>query len=305
MFGTIIETLGSLVLADGAQSHSLTLQHTWPVEYILAAIALALVAAGAYAWAERTRRGRRGVITLFVLRSTLLALTVWSLAEPRLVGTTIQSIPSNTAVLVDSSASMRLHDAPGMPRHAHVGSLIAKLETRLVDRPGNSRVPADRAQLEIYATGTPAARVTDVSELSYTQAQTQLGDVLTKLRDRVAVASLGSIVLVSDGDFPLSTQHGAQIRQLRAAGARVHVLGVGDTRVSDNLEITALSAPTQLPLGALASVAARVQRLGAGGRNATVRLQIDGLLFGQEVVAFDTQGRGAVSFQVPLKQPGL
>lgn len=197
--------------------------------------------------------------------------------------------PSRVAVLVDSSASMSLSDAPpGAAAPAasrgeqavaalRAGGLLEALRARQDVSVWRFDAAAERLAVlprgTAAASGTAANTEADWSErLAFQGDETRLGDVLGRVLDEEPAAALSGVIVLTDGVTTAGTDPRAAAAALAAADVAVYPLGVGSDVISPNVRVADLLAPARVFPDDAFAVTAHLQSQGLAGRR--VRLEL-------------------------------
>ena len=203
------------------------------------AVVLAAAVVLATAWAAYVRVSvplapyRRAVLT--ALRAVTLLLILGILLRPVRVLPPDIARDAIVAVVLDTSASMRLPDASGARRIDRAASFIS-----------GQLMPAlsKRFQPEWLAAGETLAPVVEGS-VQAVAPRTDLSGALRAVGDRYRGRTVAGIVLVTDGGDTSGRDVAAA---LEGEALPVFTVGVGDPQVARDREVVSLSAG-QAPLG--------------------------------------------------------
>jgi uncharacterized membrane protein len=228
-------------------------------------IALGLGLAGLLLLARRfaAAPSARGLV-LTLLRGSALAILVVILLNPVRVSESRRPGRKPGAVLlVDNSRSMGL-ERPTR-RIDEANRLIAEAEARLT--------PDRRPRIEKYRFGRELSALEESEAPRAEEDETRLVSALERLPSRFGDAPPIGVFVVSDGRATESAPLAAVARGYRRLGVPVHVVPVGDPRVSGDVALQDVIAPRDAPPGTRVPVRVVVRSRGFDGRRAEVRIR--------------------------------
>lgn len=197
-------------------------------------LCLATAAAGIYAWRRlgaRVRKKDRVVLT--TLRAGAVALTLFLLLDPSLVGRRVQPGEQMVALLFDDSMSMRIAGGDGASRGERLQQAYrdagADAEERI-----RARFPVVR-----YGFGLGVERLDAVDALAFDQPVSDPFSAVDGALSDLAGAEVAAVVLFSDG-VPQPTGEEA-IERVAARGVPVFTVGVGTAEAWRDVELAGLS----------------------------------------------------------------
>ncbi|MDH3479967.1 MAG: hypothetical protein OEO20_16855, partial [Gemmatimonadota bacterium] len=164
----------------------------WPA-WVLAAVALALLALAVVPYLRTRRLERRDRVILASLRAAAFAILVLCLARPLLVVATVVPQQNFLGILVDDSRSMRIVDHAGSPRSEFVSEHFGPDGSPLLS------ALAERFKLRFFRFSESAQRVSDASDFGFAGRRTDLGGAIAAAQRELAAVPLAGLVLVSDG----------------------------------------------------------------------------------------------------------
>ena len=204
---------------------------------------------------------------LVALRASALGTLVLILLNPTRVQEARQTGPQPGAVfLLDQSRSMSL-EAPRTRAQA-AGDLIQQAISQL---PHDRRPPIRR-----FGFGREIRALSDSDQaLNPRDDQTRLNAALEQLARRFGEVLPFGVFVVSDGR---STEPGpepldATGRAFRALGVPVHVVALGDERISGDVAISEIDPPRQVRPGTRVPVRVSVRSRGYGGQRAELKIR--------------------------------
>lgn len=220
--------------------HALIGRPGWMAALVVVTL-LAVVAAAAFGWRERSV-ARRGAVLLFGLRllSIAAAATLVLGIERRTL--TEREEPSRVVLLVDRSASMTLPPSTNVSaspsRAAVVETVVEDLAKQLSDR---HRVRS--AQFDV------AVEYRAANDVGDNGSTTRLGEALRRVLSDHATTPLAAIFLASDGGWNAGADPLEAADQAVAHSVPVHTLGVGPLREPPTVGLRDLAAPSRAATG--------------------------------------------------------
>ncbi|MBT6275209.1 MAG: hypothetical protein HOI95_13865 [Chromatiales bacterium] len=231
-------------------------------------------------WPGRMVLWARVILTL----SLLLALL-----DPRLVTPAKAPSAGSVVVIVDDSLSMRTASRPGHSRGAEAWSLV---------QPGKGTLSqAIEAGFEVryFSAGTVTRSISHTDSPRFDSPYMNLGHALdTAARERPS-----AVVFVSDGGGEMDASVERALLALRAAGAPVHSIAVGQPPAAPDIEVVSLESTRRSLIGSAVTVKAALRHVGLAGQTVTVSLEVDGLREDERQVTFGDEAQLAlVSFEI-------
>jgi uncharacterized membrane protein len=268
--------------------------------YAAAAAGLALAAAAVLTYrrvgGQATPRARA---TLLALRLALIGLVVLCLFRPVLVVKTAVPQQNVLAVLLDDSRSMQVRDWQDKPRGAFEQEQFATPERPLM------KALSDRFLIRTFHFSSTAARMDAEAGLTFGGTQTRLGDALEAARQELAGLPVAGMVLVSDGADTSESALAPALLGLKAEKLPVYTVGVGQERLSKDLQIDRVNAPPSVLVGNALLVDVTLSHSGLAGETATVDVEDEGRIVGSEKVRLGADGAPAtVRLRVMASEPG-
>ena len=173
---------------------------------------------------------------LILLKSTALVILFLCLLQPML--TTSKLIPqeSTIAVLVDNSRSMTIRDVQGTESRGERSSEILFGNNGLKDRlKDNFHFRAYRIDLNTHPISGPA-------DLSFKGTRTSLAQGLKQVVEELKGLPLSGLILITDGGDNSREDPLREARILKSLDIPVFTVGVGQTVVEKDHEITRVTA---------------------------------------------------------------
>lgn len=268
--------------------------------YAAAAAGLALAVAAILTYrrvgGQATPRARA---ILLSLRLALIAIVVVCLFRPVLVVKTAVPQQNVLAVLLDDSRSMQVRDWNDRPRGAFEQEQFATPDRPLM------KALSDKFLVRTFHFSSTAARMDAESGLTFGGTQTRLGDALDAARQELAGLPVAGVVLVSDGADTSESALAPALLGLKAEKLPVYTVGVGQERLSKDLQVDRVNAPPSVLVGNALLVDVTLSHSGLAGETATVDVEDEGRIVGSEKVRLGADGAPAtVRLRVMASEPG-
>jgi uncharacterized membrane protein len=252
--------------------------------YVAAAVVAAAVIATILTYrAARSRSGARHRLVLVGLRVAILGLMLLCLFRPVLVVRAAVSQQNFIGVLVDDSRSMQIADSHGQPRSALVRDHFSPDSPVL-------KALSDKFIVRTFRFSSAARRVGSASELSYTGSQTRLGAALEGARQELAGLPLAGLVMVTDGADTTDASLSDALLALKAADVPVFTVGVGEERLTRDIQIGRVSVPRTALKGTSILVDAVVTHTGFPGETVMLDVEDEGRIVGSQEVRLPAAG---------------
>lgn len=272
-----------------------------PGAYVAALlVALAVVSA---ILTYRAARGRgstaRHKFVLTTLRIATLALVLFCLFRPVLVVKAAVSQQNFLAVLVDDSRSMQIADWNGKPRADFI-------RQEFVDKGSAvSKALSDRFVERTFRFSSAAHRLRAPTDLTFAGSQTRLGSALDGARQELAGLPLAGIVLVSDGADTTDASLSDALLNLKAASVPVFTVGVGQDRLSRDIQVSRINVPRTALKGTSLLVDAVITQTGYAGETVSLDVEDEGRIVGSQEVRLPADGEpAAVRVRFTAADPG-
>ncbi len=262
-------------------------------------IALVLVATAAGVYAVLTYRGVRGQsprdrVVLIGLRIAALAVLAVCLLRPMMVLKIAVPQQNFVGVLLDDSRSMQVADLEGASRASYVssnfgettGPLLAKLSEKFVVR--------------TYRFSSFTERLNAPGELSFDGTNTRLGEALGRARDELSGLPLSGLIVVSDGADTSEAMLDASIASLKAESIPVFTIGVGEERMSRDIQVSKVETPRQALKGTFLVVDVVITQNGFEGQTLPLIVESEGRVVDTQDIEMPDDGE-ARTVQVRFK----
>ena len=228
--------------------------------YIVVALIVAIGIPALIAYGRlRMRGGPRDRAILMTLRVAALGIALIALLHPVLVVS--EAVPQRNVVgvLVDDSRSMRIADLDATTRAEAVRHLLGGPDSSLF------AALADKFVVRLFRFSGNGERVSQLADLTYDGARTQLGPALEAARQELTGVPLSGLVLVSDG---ADNSRGSLTDAVLSLGARhvpVFTVGVGRERFTKDIEVSRVETPRSVLQGASLVVDVMIAQRGYNG----------------------------------------
>ncbi|MDH5550904.1 MAG: hypothetical protein OEZ42_13505, partial [Gemmatimonadota bacterium] len=241
----------------------------WPA-WLLAAVALALLALAVVPYLRTRRLEWRDQVVLASLRAAAFAILVLCLARPLLVVATVVPQQNFLGILVDDSRSMRIVDHAGSPRSEFVSEHFGPDGSPLLS------ALAERFKLRFFRFSESSQRVSDASDFGFAGRRTDLGGAIAAAQRELAAVPLAGLVLVSDGAENGESVLTESLLQLQASGVPLHTVGIGQERFAKDIAIRRANPPRAVLRGSSVTVDLTITHSGFGGKTVQVVVESDG-----------------------------
>ncbi|MFY9609292.1 MAG: vWA domain-containing protein [Blastocatellia bacterium] len=240
---------------------------------------------------------------LMAIRLALLAVIILCIMRPVIVVPSVLPQSSYVAVLMDDSSSMKL-------AHDGSGSRLDKVKELMSDGSKFYGALADKFKLREFKFTTSAERIQNVKELIGEGGQTDLASAIDQASREAAGLPLSGVIVMSDGATNASANEGdsadslaVTLGSLRARGVPVYTIGVGQTRLEDDVELVRATAPRRVLAGSMVT-AELLLRAGAR-RTVKVELSEDNRLLRSQDIAVQGDATTVARLSFTPSSPGL
>lgn len=257
-----------------------------PSVVMLAAVIVAgAVIAATVTYREvRARSTGRDRAVLLGLRVATLAVLLLCLFRPMLVLSAALPQRNFVGILLDDSRSMQIADREGRPRSEFIAQEFTPEQSALMKQ------LSERFMLRFFRFSSSAERTAGPQELTYTGAQTHLGDALDRARQELSSVPLSGLVLVTDGADNAHTPLTDQLLSLRARGVPVFTVGVGHEQFTRDIEISRVETPHTVLRGASVVVDLLISQTGYGGRKVPLVVEDAGRIVSTDTITLPPDG---------------
>ncbi|HJU42602.1 MAG TPA: glutamine amidotransferase [Vicinamibacterales bacterium] len=250
--------------------------------------ALVLVGAALAIAAYRSGRGRkRDRIALAGIRLAILTIILICLFRPLLVVRAASPQQNFLGVLLDDSRSMQIADVDGQPRGTYV-----KREFGATDR-GLLKALQDRFTVRTFRFSSTATRTTQESDLTFNGSQSRLGAALSDVRQELAGLPVAGLVMVTDGADTADAALGEALLALKAESLPVFTIGVGNERLSKDIQVGRVATPRTALKGTTLMVDVVLSQSGFDGQKVTLDVEDEGTLVSTQQVSLPDAGTPA------------
>jgi uncharacterized membrane protein len=241
---------------------------------------------------------------LIAIRLALLSLIVLCIMRPVIVVPSVLPQSSYVAVLMDDSSSMKLAGDGS-------GSRLDDVKQLMSDEGRFYGALADKFKLREFKFTNSAERIQSANELMGEGGQTDLAGAIDQASREAAGLPLSGVVVMSDGatnavangeSDPAATL-AVTLGSLRARGVPIYTIGVGQTRLEDDVEMPRATAPRRVLAGSMVT-AELLLRAGAR-RTVKVELSEDNRLLRSHDVAVQGEATTVARLSFTPSSPGL
>jgi uncharacterized membrane protein len=247
-------------------------------------------------------RPRYPAAVLLALRLALIALVAACLYRPVLVVKAAVDQQNFLAVLIDDSRSMQIADASP----AGDVSRGAFAREQFANQAGGVVKPlSDRFVIRSFRFSSTASRMAKPDELTFSGAQTKLGAALDGVRQELAGLPLAGVVLVSDGADTTDAALTEAVLSMKAAALPVFTVGVGQDRLSRDVQVDRVSTPRRALKGTSLLIDVAIRQTGYAGQTAALDVEDGGRIVGSQTLQLPADGEPAsVRVRVMATDPG-
>lgn len=264
------------------------MQTPWPLILVAAVSAASLEAVSAFYVHECARISPRSAKAVVAFRMGAVALTLFVLAQPVVIGERSRTLGRRVVVLVDDSASMHFKDGlmtdeerADAAKALGVESLPETTRSELVRgvMEGSGKAVLDRLaekySVDVFRFGGSVARDAepfadrelDAKERAF-RSSTDISRALELVLEQVPSEEIVSVVMFTDGRHNGGVGVDSVARRFGSYGIPVHSVVVGGTRRPFDLALAAVDAPESVFLGDKVRVTVSVSASRADGRRA-------------------------------------
>ena len=253
---------------------------------------VAALAAGGALYALWTYRqvaplGGRRRVAIVALRVALFAVVVFALLRPTLQLKVAVPQQNFVGILLDDSRSMQVADHGGEPRSSFVMDELGRTDAPLLTALG------ERFSLRVFRFSSVAERLQSTGDLTFAGTGTRIGDALDRARDELGGLPVAGLVLVSDGADTTDAVLDGAIGSLVAQAMPVFAVGVGEERLSRDVQVTRVETPRRALKGTSLVVDVVVSQTGYAGAKVPIQVEDGGRIVASEDVTLPGDGDSA------------
>ena len=259
---------------------------------------LVLVAAGAGAYALLTYRsvrlGPRDRAVLTSLRIATLGVLVFCLLRPMLILKVAVPQQNFVGVLLDDSRSMQVADLEGHPRGNYITENFGALTS-----PRLAKL-AEKFVVRTYRFSSFTERLNGPGDLTYNGTGTQLGEALSRAKDELAGLPLSGLIVVSDGADTSEATLDTSITELKAENIPVFTIGVGEEKMTRDIQVSRVETPRQALKGSFLVVDIVLTQTGFEGQTLPLIVESEGRVVDSQDIPMPNDGE-ATTVRVRFK----
>jgi uncharacterized membrane protein len=226
----------------------------------------------------------RGRPTLLALRIALFLIVVFSLLRPTLQLKVAVPQQNFVGILLDDSRSMQVADHGGEPRSTFVTDQLGRPDAPLLTSLG------ERFSLRVFRFSSAAERLQSTADLTFAGTGTRIGDALDRARDELSGLPVAGLVLVSDGADTTDAVLDGAIGALGAQSIPVFTVGVGEERLSRDVQVTRVETPRRALKGTALVVDVVVSQTGYAGATVPIFVEDGGRIVASEDITLPGNG---------------
>jgi uncharacterized membrane protein len=224
-------------------------------------------------------------LALLSIRTALIAIVAVCLFRPVLVVKAAVSQQNFLAVLIDDSRSMQIADSDeGQTRGEYAKQQFGDRTAGMV------KLLSDTFVIRTFRFSSSAARLGTANELTFNGVETKLGAALDGARQELAGLPLAGIVLVSDGADTTDAALADAVLSLKAAALPVFTVGVGQDRLTRDIQVDRVSTPRQALKGTSLLIDTVVRQTGYAGETVTLDVEDAGRIVGTQQLKLPVDG---------------
>ena len=255
----------------------------------VAAAAIVLAVVSYRRTTSSTRLAGAGVLPLVLLtaRIALIALIAFCLLRPVLVVKAAVPQQNFLAVLIDDSRSMQIADSEegeGQTRGDYAKQQFGERTA------GVLKPLSEKFVIRTFRFSSAAARLTNANELTFRGVETKLGAALDGARQELAGLPVAGMVLVTDGADTTDAALTDAVLALKAAALPVFTVGVGQDRLTRDIQVDRVSTPRQALKGTSLLIDAVIRQTGYAGETVTLDVEDAGRIVGTQQVQLGDDG---------------
>jgi hypothetical protein len=260
----------------------------------------------------RGKSTRRDRWVLGALRAASLVVLLGCLFRPMLLLSAAVPQRNYVGVLVDDSRSMRIADNGVHARSEWIehefggpdSTLLAGLRKKFIVR--------------LFHFSSGAQRIDSTSALSFSGAETHLGDAVEQARQELDGVPLSGLVVLSDGADNSRAPISDELLSLRARSVPIFAVGLGAEHFSKDIEIRRVSTPHSVLKGGALVADLLIRQRGYGGQKVPLVVEDGGEIVSRDSITLPSDddvapvrvsviasraGARSLTFRIP-PQPG-
>ncbi len=265
----------------------------WPVWVLIAALAVALVVIGVTLSRQPGNLGWAKLTGLGFIQLLMFAVVLVVLWQPALVSERLLRGENAVAIMLDTSGSMTF-GAEGVTRMEQAQALLT---------PDSLEDIADIYNILPYGFDGSASGMESFNNLPDPGEATNIGQSLLQTLRQASGASLGAVILVSDGADNSGAVSQSDLNEIAGYGVPVHTVGLGREIIPEDLELTEVALPEKALPGT--TLSARVGIRHDQGGIARVKVYDgDTFLTTEEITLGNDQNNTLGFIDIDVEEPG-
>ena len=262
---------------------------------LVALILLAAVVLGFSMWRRRDQLSAAKLWTIGLLQLAVAGILLTLIWQPTLRVATISAGENTVATLLDSSASMQV-ESSGESRYQQA------LETLSEDL-----VPELQQHFTVK-TATFGSDLTWTDDLSTDNAsadqRSNIAGALIHVLDQARVNPLSAVVIATDGSDNSNSLDEEFWNTLASYNVPIHTIGVGQTSLLNDTEVTAVDMPSEAAPGSIQTARVTVRH----GEQKALRVKV---YSGDDIIAIKDQelsgtpGQSSLDIEIDAAEAGL
>jgi len=220
----------------------------WPQSLFVAIAILAVSAIGVGLYRRRRDVAPQQLAVIGLLQLAMVAVVIWALLQPTLTTEKVREGENTIALVLDRSSSMA-YGTPKSRFEVAMQSLASVVEDE----------SAPEFAVRHYELGASAEGVTSFVDSVPTDTATSIADSLLSILEEARFNSLAAIVLSSDGADTNGGLGADELAEIAAFGVPVHTIGVGQSEIPDDVELSEVTVPDRALPGSTISARVTIQ----------------------------------------------
>ena len=228
---------------------------------------------------------RKTPFGLLAIRLALIGLIAFCLFRPILIVKAAIPQQNFLAVLIDDSRSMQIADSDeGQSRGEYA-------KHQFGDRTaGMLKTLSDKFVVRTFRFSSSASRLGAPAELTFGGVETKLGAALDGARQELAGLPVAGMVLISDGADTTDAALADAVLSLKAAALPVFTVGVGQERLTRDIQVDRVSTPRQALKGTSLLIDVVIRQTGFAGETVTLDVEDAGRIVGTQQLKLPADG---------------